>query len=111
MNAPADPSERIVEIFREILALSGTSVATGGQTSEVSDQRAEGSETDVQGLPKSESENRRSDISLSTVSQKQTLSALSERSAPPSQRQRPTLNSESLREQAFNNRTLKSKVE
>jgi hypothetical protein len=76
MSASATPPERIAEILREILALSGKSVATGGQTPEVGDQRAEGSETDVQGLPKSESENRRSDISLSTVSQKQTLNSL-----------------------------------
>jgi hypothetical protein len=75
MRAPADPPEKIAEILREILALSGKSVATGGQTPEVGDQRAEGRETDVQGLPKSESENGRSDISFSTVSQKQTLNA------------------------------------
>jgi hypothetical protein len=80
MNAPVDPSERIAEIFREILALSGKSVATGGgQTSEVGDQRAEGSETDVQGLPKSQSENRKAFAS-----------------------RRPTPNSEGLREQAPN---------
>jgi hypothetical protein len=73
MSASATPPERLAEILREILALSGKSVATGGQTPEVGDQRTKGSETDVQGLPKSKSENGGSDISLSTVSQKQTL--------------------------------------
>jgi len=57
MSASASPPDRIAEILREILALSGKSVVTGGQTPELGDQRAEGGETDVQGLPKSESEN------------------------------------------------------